>query len=312
MKFFRLLLAVLFAARISFVLATGAPIRVTIWDEQQPAQKSVYTNFLGNHIAAHLKENAAFQVRSVHLDEPDHGLPEQTLNDTDVLIWWGHIRHADVPQALADRIVERVKAGKLALIALHSAHWSAPFRTAMEARLIQNRLEMLPASARTNATIEFMHPRKNVIASRAENPFFETHFEPQGNGNGSKWHVLLDRPSCVFPACCTPVQSSTIQTLLPDHPIAKGIPAQFTLSETEMYDEPFFVPEPDALIFREFWAGGEHFRSGMLWRVGKGNVFYFRPGHETYHVFTQPVTLHILDNACAFLGGEVQKSSHAE
>ena len=49
-----------------------------------------------------------------------------------------------------------------------------------------------------------------------------------------------------------------------------------------MYDEPFHVPEPDEVILEECWAAGEWFRSGMVWRLGKGRVFYFRPGHETY------------------------------
>jgi len=30
------------------------PIRVVVWDEQQPAQKQAYENFLGNAIADHL------------------------------------------------------------------------------------------------------------------------------------------------------------------------------------------------------------------------------------------------------------------
>src|SRR4029078_3407950 len=46
-----------------------------------------------------------------------------------------------------------------------------------------------------------------------------------------------------------------------------------------------------------------------LWRVGQGNVFYFRPGHETYHVYTEEMPLKILENACLFLGKEVQNVS---
>ena len=33
--------------------------------------------------------------------------------------------------------------------------------------------------------------------------------------------------------------------LRPDHPIVEGIPREFQLPQTEMYDEPFHVPEPD-------------------------------------------------------------------
>ncbi len=283
----------------------AAPIRVLVWDEQQPAQQQVYTNFLGNHIAAHLRQNSNLEVRSSNLNQPNAGITERMLDETDVLIWWSHIRPDDVPDAMAESIVQRVKAGRLALVALHSAHWSAPFRTAMEARLVQETVKTLPVQDRTNVETEFIQWRSRVVPSRNENPRLDTRIERQANG---KWHILLERPSCVFPSCCTPMQPSTLTTLLPEHPIAQGIPRQFTLPETEMYDEPFHVPDPDEVIFRESWAGGETFRSGMLWRLGLGNVFYFRPGHEVYHVFTEPMPLKILENATLYLGQEVQKT----
>jgi trehalose utilization protein len=55
-------------------------------------------------------------------------LPDEVLNNTDVLVWWGHVSHALVDDALVDRIRERVYAGKMGFIALHSAHFSKPFR----------------------------------------------------------------------------------------------------------------------------------------------------------------------------------------
>ena len=67
-------------------------IKVVVWDEQQPAQKQAYENFLGNQIAGHLKAQEGFQVRSVRLDDPEQGLAEEVLNDCQVLIWWGHVR----------------------------------------------------------------------------------------------------------------------------------------------------------------------------------------------------------------------------
>ncbi|HEV8541910.1 MAG TPA: ThuA domain-containing protein [Verrucomicrobiae bacterium] len=298
------LLRIFLALSVFVPISIAAPIRVLVWDEQQPAQKQVYTNFLGNYIADQLRKNSGFEVRSVNLNEPNQGLSADLLDQTDVLIWWGHIRHDDVPDAAADKLIERVKAGRLALIALHSAHWSAPFRSAMEARLIQESVKLLPVNERANAEPEFIQWRSRVVPSRAENPRLDTRIEKLPGGN---WHVLMERPECIFPSCCTPVQPSTIQTLLPEHPIAKGLPKQFTLPETEMYDEPFHVPEPDEVVFREFWTGGEHFRSGMVWKIGQGRVFYFRPGHETYHVYTEPLVMKILENACAYLGQKVQE-----
>ncbi len=50
------------------------PIKVVVWDEQQPAQKEAYENFLGNQIAAHLKTQEGLAVQSVKLDDPEQGL----------------------------------------------------------------------------------------------------------------------------------------------------------------------------------------------------------------------------------------------
>ena len=42
----------------------------------------------------------------------------------------------------------------------------------------------------------------------------------------------------------------------------------------------------------------------MIWKIGKGKVFYFRPGHETYPVFKQDEVVRVLKNACLWLGGD--------
>ena len=114
----------------------------------------------------------------------------------------------------------------------------------------------------------------------------------------------MKRPNCCFPAYRPDAKPSTIKVLLPDHPVAKGIPAKFTIPHTEMYDEPFHVPDPDQVIFEETWELGEQFRSGAAWNIGAGKVFYFRPGHETFNVYFQPETLAILDNAVRWLASE--------
>jgi trehalose utilization protein len=56
-------------------------------------------------------------------------------------------------------------------------------------------------------------------------------------------------------------------------------------------------------VFEGRWDRGERFRSGCVWQVGQGRVFYFRPGHETYPVFKQPEPLRVLENAVRWLGG---------
>ncbi len=109
-------------------------VKVVVWDEQQPAQKEAYDNFLGNRIADHLRGQPGLSVRSVKLDDPEHGLAADVLENCRVLIWWGHVRQAEITPEVGKAIVARIKAGDLALIALHSAHWSTPFVEAMNER----------------------------------------------------------------------------------------------------------------------------------------------------------------------------------
>ncbi|WP_426122174.1 ThuA domain-containing protein [Pararhizobium sp. PWRC1-1] len=71
----------------------------------------------------------------------------------------------------------------------------------------------------------------------------------------------------------------------PRHPIAEGLDENFVLENEEMYGEQFSVPEPLETVFISWFAGGEVFRSGLTWRRGAGNIFYFRPGHETYPTY---------------------------
>ena len=60
--------------RMSLANVAAAPVHVLVWDEQQPAQKEAYPNFLGNAIVEYLKSCEGFDVRSVRLDDPDQGL----------------------------------------------------------------------------------------------------------------------------------------------------------------------------------------------------------------------------------------------
>jgi len=87
-----------------------------------------------------------------------------------------------------------------------------------------------------------------------------------------------------------------IVVLVHDHPIAQGL-RDFVVPEDEMYNEPFAVPEPETVVFYSYFEQGEEFRSGCCWTRGKGRIFYFRPGHETYRVMDQPEIKRILCNA---------------
>ena len=206
-----------------------SPIRVTVWHEfvhekKSEAVRSVYPDGMHTVIKAGLEEmlGEAAVVRTATLEEPDHGLTQKVLDETDVLTWWGHAAHAKVEDRIVERVHQRVLEG-MGLIVLHSGHYSKIFKKLM------------------------------------------------GTGCGLKWREAaeLERIWCVNPG----------------HPIADGLAPHFELPHTEMYGELFDIPTPDELVFISWFEGGEVFRSGCCWIRGKGRVFYFRPGHETFPIY---------------------------
>jgi trehalose utilization protein len=194
-----------------------------------------------------------------------------------------------------EAVVKRVMDGKLGFIALHSAHWAKPYVRLMQERAKADAVKALPESDRATAKWEFLNeaPYYQAVGRAARiTPFVE-------KGEGNVWKLTL--PACVFPVYRADAMPSHVTTLLPQHPIAAGLPAQWDIPQTEMYGEPFHVPAPDEVVFEEKWDKGESFRSSV-WRVGKGRVFYFRPGHETYPVFQQAEPLRVVENAVRWMG----------
>ena len=88
-----------------------------------------------------------------------------------------------------------------------------------------------------------------------------------------------------------------VWSVAPSHPIAEGVPAPIVIPRHEMYGEYFDIPAPDELVFISSFSGGEVFRSGCCFRRGKGRIFYFSPGHETYPVYYQEIVIRVLCNA---------------
>ncbi|MGF1475858.1 MAG: ThuA domain-containing protein [Geminicoccaceae bacterium] len=83
----------------------------------------------------------------------------------------------------------------------------------------------------------------------------------------------------------------------PSHPIVQGVGPYIELPNTEMYGEPFSVPEPTETVFISWFEGGEVFRSGLTYQRGAGRIFYFRPGHETYPIYHNADIKRVLKNA---------------
>ncbi len=278
----------------------AAPIRVVVWDERQLAQKSAYGGFLGDTLAAELSEEKDFTVKSVGLNDPDQGITDELLDNCDVLIWLGHQNHGEVKDEHVDAIIKRLKEGKLSRIALHSAHWSKPFIAAMNERSAQDALQSIPEAER--ATVKIVKipavpklPPKDAPAT----PSFR-HFKAD-DGTDT---LEVKLPGCIFPVVNNAGKPGHLHTMLPNHPIAAGIPAAFDVPQTEIYGGHFHVPRPDAMIFQETWDTGDTFTSGCAWTVGKGKVFYFRPGHETYPIFKQEIPLKIVKNAIRWEAGK--------
>jgi trehalose utilization protein len=212
--------------------------RVTVWNEfrherEHGAIAEMYPQGIHGVIAAALRSQG-FEVLTATLDEPQHGLPDEVLAATDVLIWWGHAAHEEVGDRVVANVCQRVLEG-MGLIVLHSAHFSKIFRRLM------------------------------------------------GTSCDLKWREAGEK--------------ERVWVVAPGHPIARGLGEYFEIPHAEMYGEHFDIPEPDTLVFISWFQGGELFRSGCCYQRGKGKVFYFRPGHETYPIFHQKEVQQVIVNA---------------
>ena len=214
-------------------------IRVTVWNEGRhektsPEIAKVYPQGIHGAIASALRAQPGFEVRTATLDEPEHGLTQDVLANTDVLTWWGHMAHGDVKDEIVDRVHQRVLGG-MGLIVLHSGHFSKIFRRLMG----------------TNCSL--------------------------------KWREIGEK--------------ERVWVTAPGHPIVEGLGEYFELPHTEMYGEFFDIPQPDVQVFISWYPGGEVFRSGCAYLRGRGKVFYFSPGHETFPIYYQKEIQRVLANA---------------
>ncbi|MBZ0298398.1 MAG: ThuA domain-containing protein [Anaerolineae bacterium] len=214
-------------------------IRVTVWNEfrhekdtKHPAS-TLYPNGLHVPIVSYLQAKG-LEAYAATLDEPEHGLTDAVLANTDVLTWWGHMAHGEVSDKTVDKVQARVLEG-MGLIVLHSGHHSKIFR------------RMLGTTANL------------------------------------KWREADER--------------ERIWVVERGHPIAEGLGEYITLDKEEMYGEVFDIPAPDELVFVSWFEGGEVFRSGCCWNRGRGRMFYFRPGHESFPTYHNPEILQVIYNA---------------
>ncbi len=214
-------------------------IRALVWGENIHERENaevakLYPDGMHSTIASALREGGEIEAETATLQEPEHGLTEARLEQTDVLLWWGHRAHGDVDDAIVERVQARIWEG-MGLIVLHSGHFSKIFR----------RLMGTPCSL--------------------------------------KWREAGER--------------ERLWVINPSHPIVAGLGERIEIPMTEMYGEPFTVPEPSETVFVSWYEGGEVFRSGLTFQRGAGRIFYFSPGHETYPIYHQAEVQTVLRNA---------------
>ncbi|MFL6555124.1 MAG: ThuA domain-containing protein [Bacillus sp. (in: firmicutes)] len=108
--------------------------KVTVWNENRHEQKNpvvrdIYPTGIHGAIAQFLQAEGIV-TRTATLDEPEHGLTDEVLAATDVLVWWGHLAHGEVKDEVVQKVQQRVLDG-MGLIVLHSGHFSKIFKTLM-------------------------------------------------------------------------------------------------------------------------------------------------------------------------------------
>ena len=217
-------------------------MNILVWNENRHEQKNpkvseIYPEGIHGAIKSFLTE-AGHEVTTATLDEENHGLSDHLLNQTDVLIWWGHLAHDEVKDEWVEKIQQRLLDG-MGLLVLHSGHFSKIFKKLM------------------------------------------------GTSCDLKWREADDK--------------ERLWVIDPTHPIVSGLGSYIELEKEEMYGEHFDIPAPDELVFVSWFEGGEVFRSGATYKRGRGKVFYFRPGHETYPTYHNQEIQTVIKNAVNWL-----------
>lgn len=105
-------------------------LNITIWNEYvhektEEKVRNIYPNGIHNAIKDFLQCDE-YNITTATLDDPECGLTQEVVDNTDVMLWWGHLAHGNVPDEVAKRVQEAVLKG-MGIIFLHSAHKSKPF-----------------------------------------------------------------------------------------------------------------------------------------------------------------------------------------
>ena len=107
-------------------------INVTVWNEGVHEKTSnevagVYPAGIHGCIKNFLSTQEDIEIRTATLAQRRCGLSDEVLENTDVLIWWGHMAHHEVNDAIVEKVRDRVYMG-MGLIVMHSGHYSKVFQ----------------------------------------------------------------------------------------------------------------------------------------------------------------------------------------
>ena len=235
-------------------------VRVLIWDEN-PSHRSfaIYPNSLRTAIAeglAQLDSKGELEVQTANLDDEDQGVTQEVLDSTDVLVWWGHARHGEVKDEIAEMVKKNVHEKGMGFICLHSGHYSKTFKAVLDCTghlkggwRESNDVETIQVCAPWHPICEgvetFIIPAEEMYGAPFDTPppltnIFQSHFSI---GNET------------FP-------SGMVWT------VGEGV-------------DPDFTSGPG---------------NGVNQGYGIGRVFYFRPGHETYPTYHQKEVQQVIYN----------------
>ncbi|MGZ7066366.1 MAG: ThuA domain-containing protein [Candidatus Aminicenantales bacterium] len=158
------------------------------------------------------------------------------------------------------------------------------------------------ALARTDVLTWWGHAAHDRVSDAVVDRVHQRVLEGMGllvlhSGHASKVFRKLMGTSCML-RWREAAEKERVWIIDPSHPIAGGLDGEFfELPHTEMYGEYFDIPRPDELVFISWYEGGEVFRSGCTFRRGKGKIFYFGPGHETFPIYHDARVRRIVANA---------------
>lgn len=156
-------------------------LRITVWNEnihekQMPEMAPLHPNGIHETVKSILEVDEDFTVRTATLDDPECGLTEEVLRNTDVLFWWGHAGHHLVPDEVVERVHNHVLCG-MGLVVLHSGHHSKIFRKLCGTSC---NLTWHDSSRERIFTVNPAHPIAKGIPHHFEIPSEECYGEPFG------------------------------------------------------------------------------------------------------------------------------------